>query len=227
MNKARLIFLTLVLGLFVFLQYDLTTRVNSKNALNGTQAPLANKAEIEQLKQVQLEQDSIQKTEQFIQKFTAEVAEVGRLQNNPEQTQERLKKMANLMRVQDVQAMADIIADENRNGDERALALEILSIKNDTTSLIAMQNFVATANKISDIKIPQKKEFETVLRAQAVESISSFPQTEIALSTLSYLQSKVDNRFINDRISRATAGLIYGKDNLKEQDDEALKKLVE
>ena len=64
------------------------------------------------------------------------------------------------MRVQDVQAMADIIADENRNGDERALALEILSIKNDTTSLIAMQNFVATANKISDIKIPQKKEFE-------------------------------------------------------------------
>jgi hypothetical protein len=198
MNKARGIFLVLVIAA-------------------AAAAPVAPDIAAENAK----------KTETFVKLFKTEVTEVGRLQANPEAAQLRMNKLAAQMTQADVRALSDLISDDEQNGDERALAVELLSLKNDTASLTALQNFVATSNKVDGMTVQRKKEFETVLRAQAVESIAAYPQKEIALSTLSYLQGKVDNRFISERIGRASNGLMYGTENLKQQEDDALKKLVE
>ncbi len=225
MNKARGIFLVLVIAVFAFAQYDMSRRLNakttSKNESEKAVAAVAVPA------QPDFAAESAKKTETFIKKFKSEVGEVARLQNNPEATQQRMNQLAAQMTQQDVSALADIISDAEQNGDERALAVELLSLKNDSASLVALQNFVATSNKVDGITVQRKKEFETVLRAQAVESIAAYPQKEIALSTLSFLQTKVDNRFISERIGRASSGLLYGTENLKQQEDDALKKLVE
>lgn len=224
MNKARGIFLVLVVAIFGLAQWDMTRRLNSITTKKETAKAMAAAAAPVQ---PDIEAQAAQKTETFIKQFKTEVAEVGRLQANPEAAQARMNKLAAQMTQADVRALADIISDDAQNGDERALAVELLSLKNDTASLTALQNFVATSNKVDGITAERKKEFETVLRAQAVESIAAYPQKEIAISTLTYLQGKVDNRFLSERIGRASNGLMYGTENLKQQEDDALKKLVE
>lgn len=223
MNKARGIFLVLVVAIFGLAQWDMTRRLNSIETKKEAAKSMAAAAPV----QPDIAAENAKKTETFIKQFKTEVVEVGRLQANPEAAQARMNKLAAQMTQADVRALADIISDDQQNGDERALAVELLSLKNDTASLTALQNFVATSNKIDGITAERKKEFETVLRAQAVESIADYPQKEIAISTLTYLQGKVDNRFISERIGRASNGLMYGTENLKQQEDDALKKLVE
>lgn len=163
----------------------------------------------------------------FIAQFKTEAEQISQIQNNPDEVQSRLKKLSLGMNAKDVQDLYEIISSEKNNGDQRALAVELLSLKNDTASLIALQNFVASNTSTNGVKWDRKKELETVLRAQAVESIAAFPQKEIAISTLDFLQSKVDQKFLSDRISRAAAGLTNKALNLQQQDDAALKKLLE
>lgn len=163
----------------------------------------------------------------FIGKFNAESVQIAKIQNDPEVALNRMKKLAEGMTPQDIQELYNIISNEKNDGDRRALAIELLSIKNDTTSLMALQNFVANNINVNGTKWDRKKELETVLRAQAVEGIASYPHKEIAISTLSYLQHKVDERFLNDRISRAAANLDNRAPTLQQQDEAALKKLVE
>lgn len=163
----------------------------------------------------------------FINKFNVESAQIIKAQNNPELALNKMKKLAENITPQDVQELYNIISNEKNDGDKRALAIEVLSIKNDTTSLIALQNFVANNKTVNGTKWDRKKELETVLRAQAVEGIATYPQKEIAISTLSYLQHKVDERFLNDRIGRAAAQLSNRAPTIQPQDEAALKKLVE
>ncbi|MEK6628873.1 MAG: hypothetical protein AABY53_09625 [Bdellovibrionota bacterium] len=163
----------------------------------------------------------------FIDKFSVESAQIIKAQNNPELALNKMKRLAESITAQDVQELYNIISNEKNDGDTRALAIELLSIKNDTASLIALQNFVANNRTINGTKWDRKKELETVLRAQAVEGIASYPQKEIAISTLSYLQHKVDERFLNDRISRAAANLDNRVPTLQPQEEAGLKKLVE
>lgn len=163
----------------------------------------------------------------FIGKFNAESAQITKAQNDPELAQNKMKKFAQTITPQDVQELYNIISNEKNDGDRRALAIELLSIKNDTTSLIALQNFVANNKTVNGTKWDRKKELETVLRAQAVEGIASYPHKDIAISTLSYLQHKVDERFLNDRISRAAANLSNRAPTVQQQDEAALKQLVE
>ncbi len=227
MNKARGIFLVLVIAVFALAQYDMSRRLNVKTTVKKETERAMAAAATANPAPPDVAAESAKKTETFIKKFKSEVGEVARLQSSPEAAQQRMNLLAAQMTKQDVSALADIISDAEQNGDERALAVELLSLKNDSASLVALQNFVATSNKVDGITVQRKKELETVLRAQAVESIAAYPQKEIALSTLSFLQTKVDNRFISERIGRASNGLMYGTENLKQQEDDALKKLVE
>lgn len=163
----------------------------------------------------------------FVQRFKKESLQLAKIQNNPALVQSRMKALADSMTPQDVQGLFEVISNDKNNGDQRALAVELLSLKNDTASLMALQNFVANNMTVNGTRWDRKKELETILRAQAVESIAAYPQRDIALSTLGYLQQKVDEKFLNDRIGRATASLNENAPSLKQQDDDALKKLLE
>ncbi len=169
-----------------------------------------------------------QASKKFVEKFKKESLEISKIQNNPEEAQKRLKELAKEMAPADVQNLYDIMSDENNDGDQRALAVELLSLKNDTSSLLALQNFVANSTNVNGSKWDRKKELETVLRAQAIESIAAYPQKDIAASTLNFLQERVDEKFLSDRIGRAAAGLQKkDKFTIEQQDDEALEELIE
>ncbi|MEQ1722392.1 MAG: hypothetical protein ABL930_04400 [Pseudobdellovibrio sp.] len=230
MKTIHYIYIVGLVATVFFVEYDLTRRTELRENL----------AQKSQQKEVvstpvavtavpilfdQGENNEIKK--KFVAKFKAESLQMAQLQNDPEEVQSRLKLLAKEMSTQDVDGMFEIISDDKKDGDQRALAIELLSLRNDTASLLALQNFVGNSKNINGTKWDRKRELETVLRAQAVESIATFPQKEIAISTLSFLQNKVDEKFLSDRIGRAAASLNNGTPTLQQQDDAALKKLLE
>lgn len=229
MKSIHYIFILVLLAAVFFVEYDLSRRTELAK-LYKTGSPVADqpsKALAPVPEPVQAPLVAAVNAEVFVQRFKKESSEIGKIQNNPELAQNRMKSLAKAMRPQDVQGLYEIISNEKNDGDERALAVELLSLKNDTASLMALQNFVANNVTVNGTKWDRKKELETILRAQAVESIATYPQKDIALSTLGFLQNKVDEKFLSDRIGRARASLTDRAPTLKEQDDEALKKLLE
>jgi hypothetical protein len=230
MKTIHYVFILGLVAAVFFVEYDLTRRSEvSENLAQKVQqkdvaeAPLSMTAE-----PIINDQGASNETKKnFVAKFKAESLQMAQLQNDPEAVQTRLKLLAREMTSQDVDGLYEIISDDQKDGDQRALAIELLSLKNNTASLLALQNFVGNNNNINGTKWDRKRELETVLRAQAVESIATFPQKEIAISTLSFLQNKVDEKFLSDRIARAASSLNNGAPSLQQQDDAALKNLLE
>ena len=221
-NSHALFFIGLAV-IIMFLSLDLTKRGQTRAIIRDIQATVVTKAPV---KAAPVIMDTTPKVP-FIDKFKKEAAQIAKIQTNPDEADARIQRLASQMRPQDVDSMYEVISNDKINGDQRALAVELLTVKNDTTSLMALQNFVANNKNINGKEWDRKKEFETVLRAQAVEGISAYPQKDIALSTLTYLQHKVDNTFLAERIGRATNELTVQGRTQRQQDEEALKKLVE
>ena len=227
MKTMHYVYILVLLAAVFFVEYDLSRRVEvtkaSARPVNGVIAKNIPPANVP----VAAPPAPPVNPDIFVQKFKKESLQLAKIQNNPELVQSRMKALADSMTPQDVQGLFEVISNDKNNGDQRALAVELLSLKNDTTSLMALQNFVANNVTVNGTKWDRKKELETILRAQAVESIAAYPQRDIALSTLGYLQQRVDEKFLNDRIGRATASLTENAPSLKQQDDDALKKLLE
>ena len=226
MKTMHYVYILVLLAAVFFVEYDLSRRVEVVKATqNSVPAVVVQKAAPASAP-VEPPAPPVN-PDIFVQNFKKESLQLAKIQNNPELVQNRMKALADSMTPQDVQGLFEVISNDKNNGDQRALAVELLSLKNDTTSLMALQNFVANNVTVNGTRWDRKKELETILRAQAVESIAGYPQRDIALSTLGYLQGKVDEKFLNDRIGRATASLTEKAPSLKQQDDDALKKLLE
>lgn len=236
MRTIHYVFILLVGAALFFVNYDLSRRMDlarvAKNVDLAKDKTIAAQTKEDSLASAPMAppadvSNSTYTAEIFAHKFKEEAAQIAKVQNNPLLAQKRMRDLAELMTPQDVQGLYEIISDDKNDGDQRALAVELLSIKNDTTSLIALQNFVANNTTINGTKWDRKKELETVLRAQAVESIAAYPQKDIARSTLNYLQQRVDEKFLIDRIKRAAQSLNGGATGLQQQDEAALKNLIE
>ncbi|MGE4234718.1 MAG: hypothetical protein AB7F43_15520 [Bacteriovoracia bacterium] len=230
MRKSYIIYAFILVAMVFLVEYDLSRRVTAFQNEKKNSVSAKNENKTNSVLPVDAVAVLAQRREAeavFAEKFKAEVSQIAQLQSDPENVQKRLQALSKTMSSQDVQALYEIISNDKNDGDQRALAVEILSLRNDAASLNVLQNFVASNNTVNGTKWDRSKEFETVLRAQAVESIAAFPQKEIAISTLSFLKSKVDESFLSDRIGRATAYLQGLAPTPEDQDDAALKKLLE
>lgn len=228
MKKIHFIFIGFLATLYFLMSYDLSNREEAIKLAGNQQTSQSTTGQAPKNIEFSFSQNNNpQITEQFVANFRKESSEISKVQNDPVKVQQRMQKLAETMTQHEVRAIYELISDDKNNADQRALAVELLSIKNDTASLTALQNFVANSKNINGNEWDRKKELETVLRAQAVEGIAGYANREIALSTLSFLQHKVDEKFLSDRISRASSNLFNRTQSLEQQDDEALKKLVE
>ena len=105
------------------------------------------------------------------------------------------------------------------------MAVELLARKQTVESLKQLENFVQQHETTT--KWSRTREFESVLRAQAIEGIASFPQKDLAVSSLMALDPKLNESFLKDRIKRSLVGLKNDSQTPEKQDNEALSKLVE
>lgn len=234
MKMMPIVFVLAAVALVIFVDYDLSERVAP---IVQNQAAIEKREKAEQVaeaaaRQAEIESSAQAQAARFISRFRSEA----QLASNREESEagsseveNRLRNLVGLMGQNEVRALYEVISDDRNSDSERALAVELLAMKNDTASLMALQNFVANDSTVTGKKWNRQKELETILRAQAVESIADYPEKQIALSTLSYLQSKVDEKFLVDRIGRATSALT-GETLTTPQpqnSEEALRNLIE
>lgn len=235
MKFFRYTFFVFLIATVFFVEYDLLQRTQMakitkliKSTKNSQVKNLAGIVKPDLNEDLKTEEDlGTKKIESFFDRFNKESLEVVETSKDKALFQKRVKALSEQMTADDVDKLYNLISNEKNKGPERSLALELLTVRNDTASLIALQNFIANNKSVNGIKWDRKNKVETMLRAQAVESIAAYPQKEIALSTLSYLHNKVDERFLIDRIGRASA-LINKKDTgIKPTSDTELKNILE
>lgn len=240
--RSKLWIFSLVLILVVFaVEYDLAQRYfkNKPMAVQNlkTQLP-SEKNNINHLPdasaaagsvKVEDQKSRIANTESDLQNFETqfklESQNISQLQSEPQKTEERLQVLANKMTQEQMQKLIQLISDQSKDGDERAMAIEMLSRRKDSESLKALEDFVAQSGDAGAWS--RSHEFESVLRAQAIEGIATYPEQKEALSALNKLSKKVNESFLRDRILRSQAGLKGLAPSIENQDNEALRKLVE
>lgn len=240
--RSKLWIFSLVLILVVFaVEYDLAQRYfkNKPMAVQNlkTQLP-SEKNNINHLPdasaaagsvKVEDQKSRIANTESDLQNFETqfklESQNISQLQSEPQKTEERLQVLANKMTQEQMQKLTQLISDQSKDGDERAMAIEMLSRRKDSESLKALEDFVAQSGDAGAWS--RSHEFESVLRAQAIEGIAAYPEQKEALSALNKLSKKVNESFLRDRILRSQAGLKGLAPSIENQDNEALRKLVE
>jgi hypothetical protein len=222
--KKYWIFCLILIGLVFVVEYDLAQRFSQKSlqaqtALIQTQASsVGEQSKIENNEIA--EGPSLQEEILNENNFLGEAQKISR-HNDPRVAERKIEELANKMSAADVQFLSQVINSPGKQRDDRAMAVELLSRKKTSESLQILNQFVAQKNN-------QKNEFDSVLKAQAIEGIASYPQKNLALSYLNSLADKVDESFLKDRISRSSENLEERpKANLQQQEEAALKQLIE
>lgn len=167
-----------------------------------------------------------QKLDQSLKSFRADFVKeslsIGQIQNDPDQAELRLQVMADNLTAEQIKYLSTVLTDLNLNGDERTLAVELLSLNTGLEAHQALKAFVE--NEI--FGFGARVDFELALRAQAVEGLVNCSDKSVVAQSLDYLKQKTKYSFLHDREERALNFVKGYADSPQQQDNEALKKLI-
>ena len=127
------------------------------------------------------------------------------MQQNPNAAEEKIQSLAATLTNQDLNQLSEVMANKNSLGDQRAMAVELLSRSRSVAAIKKLEDFIKDHD--DTLKWSRSREFESVLRAQAIEGIAAFPQKDFAISSLTSLDTKISESFLKDRIRRSVASL--------------------
>lgn len=145
--------------------------------------------------------------------------------SQPEESEQKNQDLAKKLSPKELKRLADIMVDRKADEDQRALAIQLVARNQTVASLKELEDFVLHKKGYSFFN--RKDELETVLKAQAIEGIAAFPQKDLAISSLTSLDPKIDESFLKDRIKRSMAVLQNQVEKSEDVDTDALQKLVE
>jgi len=159
----------------------------------------------------------------FKQQLKAESNLIGQTTEHIEETEKRLQQMADNLDAYQLNYLKSVVMDLNQAGDERALAIELLSRNTSNTAAQILKEFALSNDRgLRGVA----KDQEIVFKAQAIEGIAAQPEKSLALQYLSEISRKTDSAFLNDRALRAQAVIKDNVQSLEKQDQKALEKLV-
>lgn len=161
--------------------------------------------------------------EQFKKEFKFESEQVGQIQSDPELAENRIQSLARQIDSPHIRYLEKVMIDQNANGDERAMALEFLSRNQSPEALAILKDFAKTEGASAG----HRQEFELALKAQAIEGIGSALDQSAALTYLDEIKKQSGYSFIKDRAARVEYSIRNNSTSVEEQDNEALKKIVE
>lgn len=158
---------------------------------------------------------------QFKADFKYEVFQIGKVQTNTDEVENRLQGLARQMEPEHRNFLKTILQNQKNNGDDRAMAIELLSRSQTPDAAEILKNYATD----SSMSLGTHAEQELVFKAQAIEGIAGFQDQNLALSYLNEISKKTSYTFLQDRATRAEAGLRNQGPAIQDQDVEALKKL--
>lgn len=147
-----------------------------------------------------------------------EADNISRLQDDPEETQKRLKELAGQVKDADVALLQGLALNPHADGDARFLSVYILGLSDLERAQESLETIALTPLPPShDARLTNQEE---ILRAEAVESLR---QTE----GLKKVLAGTDNSFLSDRAQR---NLLYREGKVRaspeQQDQIALTQLL-
>lgn len=152
-----------------------------------------------------------------------EVARAGRLSEDPAGDEERLNRLASLLTTEQLRDYSRVARDLEADGDARATAAELLARNRRPEAVPSLEELIASP--VPSTRDPRTQGFELALRSRAIEGLATIPGRE-ADESLARLRSRLDERFLVDRLSRAERARRGEVPSPEEQDREALRKLI-
>lgn len=153
----------------------------------------------------------------LLQKLREEALNIGQIQD-PAIAQKNMEDLAAQVKVEDVEELRNKSMDPSINTDERSLAVQVLALSELPEAQVALKDVASSAPP--DHREERKNLEEGVLRAQAVEGLKS-------AESLTEVITKTELSFVADRAQRALNHLAKGSPTPQEQDEKALKKVLE
>lgn len=230
--KARnyyLLFLGLLVG-FLTMDYFLNQKIMHLKSRNPTvvkniknsdsiSKPEAAAVVVEKTPTEDSAQDSIQ---QFKSEFKQEVSQIGQVQADTETVENRLQAIARQMEPAHRDYLKLVLMNEKSNGDERAMAIELLTRNQTAEAAEILKNYSLSDSASGNLKSDE----DIVFKAQAIEGLAGYQDRNLAISYLNEISQKTNYSFLQDRVRRAQAVLKNEGPTIETQDLEALKKIV-
>ncbi|MBI3554901.1 MAG: hypothetical protein HY074_01400 [Deltaproteobacteria bacterium] len=158
------------------------------------------------------------------------------LDAQPEATERRLLELAQGLVPPTISALAKLAMDVATPADEKFMAVYLIAraaAAEPAAAALAKVALSAAAGAAHGLQSaeaqlnPEKASFERVLRAQAIEGLSTLRESTLAKATLSRLAAEEPSKFIRARATLALR-VLNGEEpvSLKERDEEQLAHLV-
>lgn len=151
-------------------------------------------------------------------------------ENDPEQSEERMRKKATSLKSGDLKNLMLHIENSKEEGDLRALALQIVSYTSLPEKIDLLLRFALTKPPVYNDE--RKDFFEVVLRAQAIAGLAenvSNNSKEQAIHALKNISEQTDNQYLVDRANNALARVQNqtSSPEAKEETDQLLEQQIE
>lgn len=159
---------------------------------------------------------------QFRSDFKYEVDQIGMTQANPDQIENRLQGLSRQMEPEHKIYLKTVLNNQNANGDDRAMAIELLTRNQTAESVEILKNYAANEST----NLGARAEQELVFKAQAIEGLAAYQDHPVAISYLDEIRKKTSYPFLQDRARRAEAVLKNEGPAIETQDLDALKKII-
>ncbi len=235
--RKRYWFYSLALIAIIFaVEYDVARRMNSKNPTVARTDVRSGKASTTQRAPNQISNSArtneaatttSQASTVFDTQFLQEAQRISNLPRDPKDVEQKMDQLARSMKPLDLKKLEIVMQNKNEDGDQRAMAVELISRSKTPEAMDALKDFVLTRENSTGENWTRNREFESVLRAQAIEGIAAFPQKQLALTYLNSMAGQIDESFLKDRIVRSEESLKGRAPDTQQQDEAALKQLVQ
>lgn len=221
-------------GTILLVEYDLSQRIQIRNLkAKGTPSVAGQTAFAKPVQKINQQSEIAPKEltqavdDSFFESATLKSAQkLSSKQTDPRTLDKKMDELAKSLSSLEIKKLAIIAFNKNETEDRRAMAVEILSRSKTPDAVLMLKEFVVS-KQTSTAGNAQKRQLESVLRAQAIEGIAGYPQRDLALSYLNSLAAQVDETFLKDRIVRSEEGIKGRFSKSQKKEDAALKQLVQ
>lgn len=154
----------------------------------------------------------------------SEAVRASETDEDPAATELRLNEMAGKLSASEIQALADVVKTPSDQGDLRAVAVDLLARSKSEESLQPLNEIIFS--KWPENQDERMNDFERALRTRAVEGVQDNPSQK-AVGMLATSCEQMEDKFLSDQSCRAYMHRRGEAGSLKDQHQEALKKIIE
>jgi hypothetical protein len=237
MNSKRILFFTVGLltigGLLFFISNSRSPRINdnaeksNSEIFDSTVSP--NNESAAQHNQTGPNASNLDPEALFLNQIQSLSQQVGQTHNDPQQIEKMLDSYAAQLNADQLKTLQQKAISLESEADLRALSVDLLARNGSDLAIRSLANLALSEIpqlEPNSIPIKRRTEFETVLRAMAIEGLQKAKNPDLAKLTVRQIIHKSSNQFLIDRAHRARASLEQGLPSPEKQDEEALKKLT-